>query len=465
MTILLVGLSHRTAPVELRERLSLSEQTLPTALQQLPLARNVRSNGHNTANDPSLQEVVIVSTCNRLEVYAITRHIAPGRETIEQFLSQSQNIPLSTLKPHLYFMHGQDAVVHLMRVASGLDSMILGEAQILGQVSTAFHTAQQAGTTGAVLSHLFAQAIHAGKRARTETAIGRHSTSVSHAAAVLAREKLGVLDHLNVLLIGAGEMAKVAAQALFDRGARQFMYINRTFERAWTLAEQFGGEAVAWHDLPRALTWADVVVSATGAPHTIVHAADVREILPQREQRPLVLIDIAVPRDIEEAAGNLPGITRYDIDDLQSILDENMAIREAAVPAVEQIILEEAQAFSAWLSSREVAPVIKDLRQWATEIAEAEVEHILNKLDSISEHDQHLIELLAHRIVNKLLHEPTTCLRAQAANGNGYAYAHVVRSLFALSSGSNDAYHPPNGHHGQHEHTPLATLEGAPGSD
>jgi glutamyl-tRNA reductase len=258
-------------------------------------------------------------------------------------------------------------------------------------------------------------------------------------------------------------MAEVAVQALLDCGAEHITCLNRTLTSAETLAEQFGGRALPWHDLTDALVWADVVISATGAPHTIIHVDDVQEALPGREGRPLVFIDIALPRDIEAAVGDVPTITRFDIDDLQHVLDENTARREAAVPSVEAIIAEESAAFANWISSRQVVPVISDLRSWASEVAQAEVERALNKLPGDDPDVQAAVEKLAHRLINKLLHQPTKTLREQAAQGNGYGYAHVVRELFDL----REPEVKPNGSNGNgHRSTQAAyQLEGAPGSD
>lgn len=451
MTIILVGLNHRTTPVELREQLSLAGCGLTMALEELDQA--IRLKGRHE----QLREAVILSTCNRLEVYAVADGEKAGQAAIEDFLSQLQGIPLAELQPHLYFMTDHDAVAHLMRVASGLDSMILGEPQILGQVSQAIGDARQAGVSGPLLSHLFAQATHAGKRARAETDISRHTTSVSHAAALLAQEKVGDLAEKQIVLIGAGEMAEVAAQALQARGAGEIVCINRTFSRAEALAGKIGGRSVNWYHLPEALAQADVVITATGAPHTIIYASDVEKVILQREERPLLFVDIAVPRDVEEEVDRLPGVIRYDIDDLQLTLDENLAQRQAAIPAVEAIVREEVDAFVEWARSRQVAPVITDLRRRAAEIASAEVDVALRRLDGLNAHEHEIINRLAHRIVNKLLHEPTMILKAQAADGNGYAYAHAVRELFALGEaeqpGGNGepAKHAGNGHRPAHE--------------
>lgn len=435
MSILLVGLNHQTAPVELRERLSLAGCGLTFALEELPVHPNI-FNGDPALGlhhlPPMLQEGVIISTCNRLEIYAVADEIAGGRAAIEGFLSRLQGISPGTLKPHLYFKHDGDAVLHLMRVAAGLDSMILGEPQILGQVSQAYASARTASTVGPILAQLFTQAVHGGKRARTETSISRHTTSVSHAAALLVQERIGDLTQARVLTIGTGEMAEVVTQALQMRGAEHISFINRTYSHAQSLADRFGGQALAWHDLTVALQEADVVISATGAPHTVLHVDEVSPILTGRGQRPLVLVDIAVPRDIEEAVGSLPGVHLFDIDDLQSVLDENMAQRESAVPEVEAIVEQEAATYAEWISSRQVTPLIADLHAWANEVAGAEVERALNRLDDVTHREQEVIELLAHRLVNKLLHEPTVQLRQHAASGDGYTYACVTRELFGL---------------------------------
>ncbi len=469
MSILLVGLNHHTAPVELRERLALSGCSLTMALTELPVHHESYTGDPAlgvTDLPPALREGVILSTCNRLEIYATAREIGAGKAAIENYLSRLHGIPPSELKPHLYFMHDQAAVIHLMRVAAGLDSMVLGEPQILGQVAQAFASARAANTAGPVLTQLFEQALHAGKRARAETEIGQHTISVSHAAALLAEEKLGGLGGVHVALLGAGEMAEVAVQALLDRGADQIICLNRTLTSAQALAERFGGRALPWHDLTEALIWADVVISATGAPHTIIHLDDVQKALPARNGHPLVFIDIALPRDIEEVVGQQPTISLFDIDDLQHVLDENIARRRAAIPHVESILSEEAAAFAAWISSRQVVPVIADLRRWATELAQAEVEHALNRRGEIGSEEREAIERLAHRLVNKLLHPPTMALRRQAEQGNGYGYAHVVRELFDLA----DSDYQPNrvakaNGSGAQPVRPVFHFQGTTGSD
>lgn len=457
MNIVLVGLNHRTAPVALREQLALADCGLRMALDDLAVRRPRRSNGNRLAVLTNLlQEAVILSTCNRLEIYAVVKgDSTSGWHKIENFLAELQGIPIGELHPYLYFLEGPAAAEHLMRVASGLDSMILGEPQIQGQVSNAILEARAAGATGPVLSHLFDLAVHAGKRARTETAIGRHTTSVSHAAAQLVSSELGDIKQLNVLVIGAGEMAEVAAQALLSRGLGQLSFINRTYARAESMADQFEGQALNWYHLSDALVAADAVVTATGAPHIVVHVDDVSPILPERAGRPLLFVDIAVPRDVEEEVGSLPDVRRYDIDHLKSAVDTNLAQRQQAVPAVEVIIAEELERFEQWLQGRQVLPVLVELRRKANLIAASELELYQNKLDKLDPSCQENVEQMVHRIVNKLLHEPTVRLKASAADGNGIEYAHAIRDLFALDEVAEDLAPSSNGQKATANHNAL----------
>jgi glutamyl-tRNA reductase len=431
VTIVVVGLNYRTAPVEIREKLTLSGCALQIALEDLR-GRTIPHPGNGKQPSPEIDEAVILSTCNRLEVCISTHQPGAGVVLVEQFLSKLQNIPIQELKGHLYNHIGDDAIQHLMRVACGLDSMILGETQILGQVTQAFEDARNAGLTGPILSHLLAQAIHTGKRARTETPISRYTTSVSHAGALLLMEKLNQPRTARVLLIGAGEMATLAAQALKRLDVHDMAFVNRTYNRAEALANEFGGKALTWYQLEEALAWADAVICATGAPHTIMYRHDVEPVLHRRENRPLVIIDIAVPRDVEETVRELPGVQYYDIDDLQSVVDTNMELRKAAVPQVETIIQQEMARFAEWYRSRQVTPVIKTLREWAQSIADDELVQTLNRLSDADERTRQIVSRMAHRLVNRLLHAPTSRLRIQASEGNGYGYAHAVRELFAL---------------------------------
>lgn len=441
MTIVVVGLNYRTAPVEIREKLTLSGYQLQMALETLKACTHPHSiNDSQTL--PEIDEAVILSTCNRLEVYISTCYPDDGVLYIEQFLAQLQHIPVMELTGHLYNHVGDEAIQHLIRVACGLDSMILGETQILGQVTQAFENAHKAGMTGPILSHLFAQAVHTGKRARAETPISRYTTSVSHAGALLLMKQLNQSRTVHVLLVGAGEMATLAVQALKRFGVQNVAFINRTYPRAERLANDFGGQPFQWHQLTEALAWADAVICATGAPHNVICHHDVEAILQLRGQRPLVIMDIAVPRDVEDTVRELPCVQYYNIDDLQSVVDANVALRKAAVPQVETIIQQEMLRFMEWYRGRQVTPVIRLLREWAQNIADDELGQTLNRLTDADERTRQLVSRMAHRLVNRLLHEPTSRLRMQANEGNGHNYADAIRELFALNDTDTLEYQP-----------------------
>lgn len=424
MPILTIGLNHRTASVELRERLALNDDELQGALRTLLT--------FPSENQPTLQEAAILSTCNRLEVYAVAADVQQAQEAIEIFLAHLQHSSLETIRPHLYHRVDAAAVTHLMRVASGLDSMVLGEPQILGQVSHALNQAQAAGTTGPILSHLFARALHAGKRARAETEISRYTTSMSHAAVLLAEAHVADLTQANVLVLGAGEMAELAIEALQMRDAKAIGCLNRTYERALALVDPVQGRAFNWYHLEEALVWADAVIGATSAPHTVIHREDVAEAFTHRGDRPLVFVDIALPRDVEADVEEISRVHRYDIDDLKSTLDANLAQRQAAIPDVEEILAGEADQFQKWLRSRQVVPVLVAMRRQVEEIAARELDEALQLMPELDEREQEIVGRLVHRLVRKILHEPTVQLKAQAAAGHGLPYAQAVQTLFDL---------------------------------
>jgi glutamyl-tRNA reductase len=435
MPIILVGLNHRTAPVALRESVSLSSNGLDAALQALhppPCPSGLAQPVVTAASAGLVHEHVILSTCNRLEIYAVTTEASSGVNAVQHCLARLSNLWLEHLGPYLYVLAEQTAVQHLMRVAAGLDSMILGEPQILGQVSRASSGARTARTLGPILSRLFMQAVHAGKRARSDTPISRHTTSVGHAAVLLAREKVGGLRHTRVVVVGAGAMGALVAQALHTHGVQSITCLNRTTATAEALARRVQGQALPWSDLPAALAWADVVITATGAPHCIITGQEVARVLAQRQERPLVFVDTAMPRDVEEAVGDLPGVYRYDLDDVQTVMDASLAQRQAAVPEVEAIIEAEAARFMEWRHNRQITPVIATLRHKALAVANSEVAEALRHMDGLVERDQQMIARLAHRIVHKLLHAPTMCLKAHATQGNTHGYTQMVQELFAL---------------------------------
>jgi glutamyl-tRNA reductase len=432
-SILLVGLNHRTAPIAVREQLSFDACILPM------IAGDLYATG---VNQNVLQEVIVLSTCNRLEVYAVSSTPAQAIALIQEQIARQRQMTLDKLAAFLYVKTDNAAIDHLLHVASGLDSLILGEAQILGQVGHALAAAQASGASGPLLTQLFNRALHCGKRARTETPIGSYTTSISHAAVRHAETVLGDLSRRSALVIGAGEMAELAATALRQHRIASIVCINRTLARAEQLAMKVGGCAVVWARLNEALAAVDLVISATAAPHIVLSVEEVAQAMPARAGRPLLLFDIALPRDIEPDVDTLPNILRYDIDHLRSSVDANLARREAAIPLVEAIIAQETAAMCAWLGGREVLPTVLELRRHAEAIACQEVNRTLQRLrHQKPDHDRigQEIEHLADRIVAKLLHEPTIRLKAQAANGNGAHYARALSELFALSTTTSHA--------------------------
>ncbi len=429
MNILLIGLSHKTAPIEIRERHAFSPAMLRSALTHFDAT-------HTQAHLQDVKEGVILSTCNRLEIYALVRDPQIAKNAIIEFLSHICSVAPKVFSNHLYTYHNEEAVRHLMRVASGLDSMVLGEPQILGQIRDAFEAALSQQAAATVLSALFRAAIHTGKRARTETAIGLNPASISSVAANQAAQQLGDLSQRQVLLIGAGEMGAIAVRALLKRSASNIVVANRTFKNAEQLAKAWGGQAITFQQLPEAMAGADIIITSTGAPHTILNRDLLEPVMAGRLNRPLFIIDIAVPRDVDPNVTEIPNVQLCDIDDLQQQADENVRERESEIPRVEVIVEEEVTQFLEWFSSLEVASAITGLRQQAEQLRQSELERLFNRLD-FDERERKLVATMSHRLVNKILHQPTLCLRREAANGNGAAYISAVRQLFSLDAKMN----------------------------
>jgi len=423
MHIHCLGINHTTASVSLRERLAFNNDSLRAALARL---------GCGGLED-SFSELVILSTCNRIELYAVSPRFEP--DALKLFLSEARGVPADEFTPHLYQYRDEDAIRHLLRVASGLDSLVLGEPQILGQVTNALEQARGAGSSGPLLSRLFQRAIHAGKRARTETHIARNPASVSSLAASLAEKSVCNIAEAQVVILGAGEMAELAVEALRKRGAaNKVLVLNRTLERAEALAKRWQAEASTFELLEEALSAADVLISSTGAPHTIINSGMVERIMNERISRPLVMIDIAVPRDVDPGCKNLPGVIVYDMDSLHARLEHSLAEREAEVPLVETILNEEADKYMEFFKSLDMLPLISDLRQQAETIRQAELNKTLRRLPGLDEAERARIEALTQALVKKLLDTPTNRLRAQANTPSAPDYADVARTLFGLST-------------------------------
>jgi glutamyl-tRNA reductase len=421
VSVILLGVNHLTASVEMRGRL-VSAKTLLTSRLQSVLGTG------------AIQESVIVCTCNRLEIYAATGDPASAKAELEQTLSDIFEEWFESICESLYFKHGEDAVRHLMRVAAGLDSLVLGETQILGQVSAAYRQAAEAGTAGRVLSRVFTSGIHAARRAQTETDIGRFPTSTSHIATTVLRNRLRGLDGRKILLIGAGKMVRLAAQILRRQGNVELALINRTAERASALAAEQGGRVFAWDSLPGALAWADAAVVMTGAVAPVVTVADLSLRTNAPDRGPLVIVDASVPRNVEPEVALLPGIQLVGIDELDATLDENLERRRETAPQVEALIESEMATFLSWHEGRHVVPVIADLRKRVEEVAVSELEMAMKSMDYLTADHRKAIERVVYRVTNKLLHEPT--VRLKSAGAAARDYGEVVRHLFGLGEDS-----------------------------
>jgi glutamyl-tRNA reductase len=424
MKILLIGLSHKTAPVEVRERLSFSSTMLRSALTHF-------DHTHAQAHLNEVREGVILSTCNRLEVYALVRDAEIAQQAIVNFLSRACAVHPELFVNHLYTYEDDQAVQHLFRVGAGLDSMVLGEPQILGQITDAYEAALSQGAAGTVLSALCRAAIHAGKRVRTETAIGLNPASISSVVAALAGQLLGDLAERRVLLIGAGEMGAIAVRALQRRGVSKVVVVNRTFENAEKLAKTWGGHAATFQQLPETLAAADIVITSTGAPHIILNRKIVQPAMAVRPNRSMFIIDIAVPRDVDPDVTEIHNVHLCDIDDLQSQAEDNVRERASEIPRVEAIVAEEVEHYLNWLASLDVVSTITALRRQVEDVRQKELEWLFHRLN-LDERQQDLVANMTQRLVNKILHEPTLRLKAEAANGNGASYISTMRELFLL---------------------------------
>jgi len=416
--ILVVGVSHRTAPLEVREALAFPHEHLPQALESLK-------------REAGLSEACILSTCNRVEIYG--REAEPRAiEAVPQFLASYHGRPLEQLRPHLYVLEGEKAIRHVFRVAASLDSMVLGEPQILGQVKDAYEAAEHAGSLGATLNALRNRSVSAAKRARSETGIGQNAVSVSYVAVELARKIFGELRGKNVLMVGAGKMSELAAKHLVTSGARATVVGGRTFAKAEELAAALGGTAAPFESLREELGRADIVISSTGAPHTVIHREDVEQARKARGGRPLFLIDIAVPRDIDADVAKMDGVFLYDLDDLKAVSEANLRERQKEAAAAESLVEGEIREFLAWQKSLDVVPLLVELRKKAEEIRKAELEKVRGRLGSLSPEQQQAVEAATSAIVNKLLHPPTVQIKELSKNGYSAETASLVRRLFGL---------------------------------
>jgi glutamyl-tRNA reductase len=422
MSLGVVGVSHQTAPVEVRERFAYLDSDVAAALERLRSASGV-------------EEAVLLSTCNRTELYMYPVQEPRTIEVAERMLADKAG-PLSRpAATYLYRHRDLEAVRHLFRVASGLDSLVMGEAEIQGQVREAYHRAAKAPASpplaGAVLNRLFQTALSVGGRVRAETPVGEGAASVASVAVELARKIFGVLDDRSVMVLGAGTTAELVVEALRREGARDVTVVNRTYERATDLAQRLSGRALGLQELSSALRDVDIVITSTAAPHAVLRSVTFREAFPTGRSHPLLIVDIAIPRDVDPAIGEEPNVFLYNVDDLRKLIDETLEKRQEAVVAADKIVLEQAQEFLAWFRSLEVVPVIRALRERADDVRAAELARLLSR-PGLTIQDREAIADFSQRLLNKLLHLPTVRLREGAATGRAAELVDALRYLYGL---------------------------------
>jgi glutamyl-tRNA reductase len=420
MELIVIGLNHKTAPIATRERLAFQENGIEEALTQVTTLS-------------SLKENMILSTCNRVEIFAVARETEKAFSDLKDFLSRHRGLPIKEFEKNLYLLTGEEAVRHIFRVASSLDSMVVGEPQILGQIKSAYNMATEAKTSGLILHRLLHRAFHVAKRVRTETKIGNSAVSVSFVAVELAKKIFGTLEKKSVLLIGAGEMCELAARHLISGGIEKVLVTNRTYERAVALAKEFGGEPVSFEEILRGLRTVDIVISATDSPQYLLRHEEVAKVIKDRKQRPIFFIDIADPRDIEPKVGGIENVYLYNIDDLQKVAYDNIQDREKEAQKAEALVQEEVVKFVNWYQSLEVAPTIIALRKKFEEIRTKEMAKTFSLLPHITDKEKQSLEALTSAIINKILHSPLTLLKQTEEEATLDLYVDALRTLFRLA--------------------------------
>ncbi len=422
--ILMIGLNHKVAPVEVRERLAFGPERVPLALHELM--------GKGNSEAGAINEAVLLSTCNRTEIYVRACDLAGAESRLQEFLARHAALPVEELRRMEYVTHGEETALHLMQVSAGLDSLVLGENEILGQVRSASEMAQSAGASGPILSALFRYAIQAGKRARHETEIGRAELSVASVVVELAEQAFGPLHDRTALLIGAGKISSITAHALVKAGLRCIMIANRTYERAQKLAKNLNGVAVHFDALAETLVRADIVICSTGAPHIVLHADTISKAQQARNGRPLLVADLAVPRDADPQIALIPGVRLVNIDDLDTVVKTCHPLTVSVCRAVEEIVRQELESFCQWCDARRCASVIQALHFKAETIYRTEVEQTLRRMGPLTPHQEHLVQGMAKAIAAKLLHEPTRYLRELPPHEDISPSIEIVQELYGI---------------------------------
>ncbi|OGP75805.1 MAG: glutamyl-tRNA reductase [Deltaproteobacteria bacterium RBG_16_49_23] len=425
MELIVIGLNHKTAPIEIRECLAFPEDKMEEALSTMHAL-------------PSLKENMLLSTCNRVEIFAISREAEKTVQDLKHFLSGYHNLPLKEFEKSLYLFIGEEAVRHIFRVASSLDSMVVGEPQILGQMKSAYTIATESQTSGIILHRLLHKAFHVAKRVRTETKISNSAVSVSSVAVELAEKIFGTLEQRAVLLIGAGEMSELAARHLVAGGVEKILVTNRTYDRAVTLAQEIKGEALRFEEMALGLKRADIVISATDSSQYLIRHDQIAKVMKERKQKPIFFIDIADPRDVEPGVGDIENVYLYNIDDLQKVSNENIKDREKEAQKAEAIVRDEVAKFVAWHQSLEITPTIVALRKKFDQIRNKELEKTFSLHPNFSEKERKSMEALTSSIINKILHAPLTRLKRTDEEAMTDTYIVVLTTLFQLSEKSGE---------------------------
>ena len=430
MSILVVGLNHKSAPVEVREKLAFNPNSINTALSLF-----------SQKYQDQKAEIVILSTCNRVEIYVSSQDGAIKVEDVLSFLADFHKIELNAFSPYMYYYNDARAVNHLFFVTASLDSMVLGESQILSQVKEAYTMAAMEEATGKILNQLFQQTINVAKIVHTRTSIGKRKVSISSVAVEFAEKIFQDFTGKIVLVVGAGEMCELLLKHLYEEGARTFIVANRTFERAQELAIEYHGQAIKYELLGEHLEKADIVISSTSAPHYVIHADQVKEAIKHRRGNPMFLIDIAVPRNIEPEIANIDNVYLYNIDDLQSVVSQNMDERNKEVEKCRVLIDEEVERFMARLEEMKIEPAITHLRNHFHTIGKEELDRLKPKLKNVDNGDWEQVIYTMERTINKLLHHPAKVAKQEAKNGGGYRYVETIKKLFGIFHHTDHSQH------------------------
>jgi glutamyl-tRNA reductase len=418
MEIFAIGLNYKTAPVEIREKLSIKEEELQDVLNKL-------------SENPYVYETCLLSTCNRVEVYGVTQNLKEAEEWILDIFSSISGIKKEHLKKHIFIYEGREAIKHIFRVSASLDSMVIGEPQIVCQFKDSFSVAKETKTVRHILTKLFDKALNVSKKIRTSTGIGKKAVSISYAAVELAKKIFGDLSDKNVLLLGAGEMAELAARHLASTGVKHIFVSNRTFEKAVQLAKEFGGSAISFNKLFEFLPEADIIIVSTGAKEPILRKEHFLKINRERHGEPIFIIDISVPRNVSEDVNEIENVYLYNIDDLKTVVDKNIQERKLAAAAAEVILEEEVFKFERWLNQLKVAPTIAKVRNFADEIREYQLKKLFNQMPYLNEKERENIDLAMRAVINKLLHRPTMYIKDKAQSEDSDIYIQIFEEMFS----------------------------------